>query len=422
MKKITKKIVFIALISLSASSFALAPIWWGISIGAHISLLAITYFTSDTVTPSGTSSGVINIYLDEPTESRAPSDWPDENTPPATSEAIVSGGENWKATDVYNYAALDPDRFIACNAAAQEHAVYVQAVGNGSGFKGTLPGTCTASKFSCQCTLTNVDDTAVTNNTGWSNTFTLEKVNTETTCDAGYTSNAGVCELTDPAVPTWKTDGACDVSLQPGVDLFVAHARDPDCLGVIWTNQISVTDDDKILQVDYSDATGEITVQQSNPQTGEFQNFTIDGPTGTVTSVDTNVIPGTGSVPGTGTGTGGIGACGGINEPKCGVSIDETGTPSSTVSYQTELDSIGIDALTSNLTDGVTMAAPSWSPPIPNGTTTCQTIPMSYAGFNYTFPSVDQCSKLNQLKTIIAWFLYILTGLFIFQIAVRRPS
>lgn len=108
--------------------------------------------------------------------------------------------------------------------------------------------------------------------------------------------------------------------------------------------------------------------------------------------------------------------------------IDETGTPTGTDGmYDGEVDGTGIAGLLDGIgsegtgggvaTGGNTI---SFSPNLP-ASATCQSITTSWAGKTIIFPGVDGCIKLGKWRDIMGWFFYILTALYIVNLATKRP-
>lgn len=56
------------------------------------------------------------------------------------------------------------------------------------------------------------------------------------------------------------------------------------------------------------------------------------------------------------------------------------------------------------------------------GYASCDQINASLFGHDFTWPSADGCSKMESVKTLIAWFLYALTALYLFRLATRKPG
>jgi len=100
------------------------------------------------------------------------------------------------------------------------------------------------------------------------------------------------------------------------------------------------------------------------------------------------------------------------------VQIDETGVPSPQVdNSDSQITSTGIDDLLTGIPGQTGLPAPDSSklPSIP-GYQACQTLTFTAAGHTITFPNASQCSKLETFKSMVAWFLYIITAYFMYQI------
>ncbi len=88
--------------------------------------------------------------------------------------------------------------------------------------------------------------------------------------------------------------------------------------------------------------------------------------------------------------------------------------------YKDYLDGTGIDGLISDLgSDDPGLF--SFSSPISNMSSGCQSITTNFGNKVFTFPGNDGCQRLEQLKDIFAFVLYVLTAYSIFEIAIRRP-
>ena len=66
-------------------------------------------------------------------------------------------------------------------------------------------------------------------------------------------------------------------------------------------------------------------------------------------------------------------------------------------------------------------SGPSFIPDLPS-VQTCQTMSIDVFGHQWTFPTVDQCSKLEIMKDILEWFVYIMTGFAIVTISMRGTN
>jgi hypothetical protein len=247
-------ILFFLIFPLSAA--AIAPIWWLVSIGSHVGLLGYYWATSETVTPApppGTTALIVR--LDPPSFPRAPADWVDDDTPPSTTSGEGTGGTVWTASS--SYASLyrsggltvpsDPILQTAMNLQAAVHAAYYHGVDNGSGFKGTK-GSCLQDATSCvNVIVSNGDDTNVACDPAPCgsavNTFNMAKVTQSVTCPLGYSPSADglSCDLTQPELPTWETDGKCDMTADPDLPRWKVALRDPDCGGWTFTAGDSIT-------------------------------------------------------------------------------------------------------------------------------------------------------------------------------------
>lgn len=118
------------------------------------------------------------------------------------------------------------------------------------------------------------------------------------------------------------------------------------------------------------------------------------------------------------------GICGIPGKPECNVKVNEAGTPDgSGVSAETDaaIAGTGIDDFISNLGQGITpdVLDPVFTLPT---ATSCQTLSFSWRGTSIAVPDVDWCARLETTKGIIAYMLYFLTAIGIFEIVMRRPT
>lgn len=297
---------------------ALAPIWWAISIGAHLAILAIPFVTG-TVTPAmpaGTTQ--VRIHLDAPYET--PTGWTDAETPPPTitdnsqhggayasgvqmkmgtsvviglTDCVDASTPGCSATDEQFMTALegayswdyDETRFqwIRTNnysnplsMAGRQCTVDYQYVYDASG--GTRG---TAYKYDCW----------------WVN---------ENACPAGYTLQADrTCALFDVAAADWPSDGVCDATKLDGSNSVTFASRDPDCPAGSAPG-VYIYEEDRTVEVTAM-GTGVDVTQTDGGSVGTYQESFSVGDDGYVTSYTGNV-PGAPSGGGTG-GTGGGTAC-----------------------------------------------------------------------------------------------------------------
>jgi len=64
---------------------------------------------------------------------------------------------------------------------------------------------------------------------------------------------------------------------------------------------------------------------------------------------------------------------------------------------------------------------PAFIPDLPTPQS-CQTMSIDVFGHQWTFPTTDQCTKLEVMKDILEWFVYIMTGFAVVTISLRGTN
>lgn len=105
--------------------------------------------------------------------------------------------------------------------------------------------------------------------------------------------------------------------------------------------------------------------------------------------------------------------------------IDESGTPVGDDNmFDDKVDSAVdeyINGIGNDTGIGSGAGALQFDPGLPAGAT-CQQMAMSFAGYTTSFPGTTGCAMLQDWRDIAGWFLYVVTGLVLLQIAMRRPA
>jgi len=247
-------------------------------------------------------------------------------------------------------------------------------------------------------------------------------------CPAGYTNQSGLCNLTNASVVIKPTDGKCNI-IRTG-NTYSGDANDPDCslstsggsaqsLNLnVSSGTVTASESGRTISVNTNGSTGATTVTDSvaNSNNTTTTKTTAYGPPAGGTGAP--VV--TGSSDATTQGVGDLNnpstpaddACGLPGTPPC--KIDESGTPSGS-GFQTA----GKDALTAVTpgTQGVTAwdgkgPSPWSSVPVISGSSSCTNPTATFFGQVVT---VDVCSIFGPFKTILAWFLYAITALYMWR-------
>lgn len=266
-------------------------------------------------------------------------------------------------------------------------------------------------------------------------------------CSAGYTYNSTQqqCLLTNASAVEKPTDGICQIKRDG--NSFSDDAQDPDCDmsgspgAPTWSNSGS--------ELSSSTSNGQIT-QTINPDgTGQITNKTYNygSNTTTTTNIYTSAPSGGGSPQVTGTSStvsSGIGT-GESETPNQavdidipsdyarqntleslradvadGVKLDETGTPES-VDGAFDAATTVLDENIASIDDPSSFEALELPELLPGGGS-CQSISGEIMGNAFSIPGGDGCDRLAVLKGILEWAFGIMTALYIFALATRRPA
>jgi hypothetical protein len=156
---------------------------------------------------------------------------------------------------------------------------------------------------------------------------------------------------------------------------------------------------------------------------GTSQTYTNGSPTGTATEISFHPPSSDGnSPPAQDSSVKEIpkGQCGAPGFPKC--KIDEEGTPEADPNaFDNAANGTGINELISGIGADSGVSSASWTFAFPSHSSSCDQITWTYKNAPFAFPSSSQCSVLNTVKSLIAWFLFIVTGFLVYEIATRRP-
>lgn len=267
-----------------------------------------------------------------------------------------------------------------------------------------------------------------------------------TVCPAGYTKVSGSnCVLSNAASVDKPSDGICQIKRNGNA--FEDDPQDPDC-GMsgqpgapAWTNSGA--------ELSTTTSNGEIR-QKINPDgTGQITNKTYNygGNTTTTTNIYTSA-PSGGSMPQvTGTSatvSSGIGT-GESDTPNQsvdvdlptdyarqntleslradvadGIKLDETGTPESVDGAFDSAITV-LDENIASIDDPSSFDAVELPELLPGGGS-CQSISGEIMGNAFSIPGSDGCHRLAVLKGVLEWAFGIMTALYIFALATRRPA
>lgn len=249
-------------------------------------------------------------------------------------------------------------------------------------------------------------------------------------CPPGYGSpSGGICTLTDAPSVMKPSDGSCSVRRIGNV--FSKDPQDPDCLATAGTpaTNFSVSTAGGVATagnasgtttITINGTTGAATVVTSTAGTssthtnsiavGAPGSIGVGGGSGLVVGTSQSVSQGTGTL--TGEGNGG-GDCGAPGQPPC--RIDESGTPTGTGISQAGKD--GLDAAAAAkggmATWGGGTLTPMTSIPTLNGSDSCSD--PTFTLFGGKSVTVGMCQVTSPLKSLIAFFLYAIAGLYIWR-------
>lgn len=233
----------------------------------------------------------------------------------------------------------------------------------------------------------------------------------------GATGTAETCATTyTPPPSTWPADGKATGTVQNGT--IADYALDPDATAFGGQNQIFFHTPDGIMKINV-DSNGNLTVQEyassPDPVTGEtgtkIEGIKVDPVTGTVLDKWEKYQPKMTPVEAIG-GSPVEGSTPSVQvqfPDSMNVNVNEDGTPPPENPVDSNYGGTGFDQLEA----GFQVADPPSLNPLPDMpgySATCQTITLNWQGHSVVFPDAGQCSKLGTAKTLIGWFLYIITG------------
>jgi hypothetical protein len=266
-------------------------------------------------------------------------------------------------------------------------------------------------------------------------------------CPTGYTWQASPqhCSLTNPDAVEKPSDDVCQIQRQG--NSFYDDPRDPDCDmsgqpgAPAWTNSGS--------EFSSSSSNGQ-TTQSINPDgTGQITNKTYDysSNTTTTTNIYTSAPSGGGAPQVTGTSSTvssgiGSGESETPNQPvdldlptdyarqntleslradvADGIKLDETGTPEGVEGAFDEAIT-KLDENIASLDDVTEFEAVELPELLPSGGS-CTSISGEIMGNSFSIPGGDGCDRLEVLKGILAWAFGIMTAIYVFVLAARRPA
>lgn len=98
--------------------------------------------------------------------------------------------------------------------------------------------------------------------------------------------------------------------------------------------------------------------------------------------------------------------------PDCnGNGFDEEGTPEpDNNQFDDSLNDTGLDGLLASMGENTVVGQTTLNPAdlLPS-VSSCQSLSTSFFGHPFTFPDSSQCAKLEQVKTMLSWLVYVLT-------------
>lgn len=260
--------------------------------------------------------------------------------------------------------------------------------------------------------------------------LTTFSISTNVTCPAGYSLSGSVCNLTNEALVMKPSNGQCGV-IRTG-NTITNDPRDPDCSGSGSTaaamsesasgGVATASSGGKTLQVSIDNATGNVTITGTSPNSDGSSTVTSLHVSGSGSNVGTVTGTGTATIAGTGdmtdpTKTASVGACGGAGLPPC--KLDETGTPTGTGAFdasKTAIEAVTPSTFGKGTWAGTPHAIPDGIPTI-SGSASC-TNPPSVHIFGVDV-IMDVCGFWSPLKSWLAWALYAITALYIWKRTMR---
>lgn len=288
-------------------AMALAPIWWLLSVGAHVAALSFV-FLSGSITPAQpTDTTSISVILDG-SQPSTPTGWTDPDTPPSTSTSLA--GQYPIVPPTY------PDIIADMGYQSGSERTYCYGAGCDTGIGSAVFSTRYISELTSvalDCTTTSsVAPVGYGTAPSWcgapgdGNIWAVwSRTESFSICPDGYSASGAECVLTDSTQVMWPSDGECTTRKLPGVSAIEAFIRDPDCTPGQMTS-ITITEADKNVTITPSVTSTSIYQDDAGSVGSYYEDMVVDD-TGTVTSYSGVTPSGTGGA-GTG-GTGGTGGC-----------------------------------------------------------------------------------------------------------------
>lgn len=385
----------------------------------------------------GTSGSGPAVRVPTTTSAASAASIPDPNAPAVGSPPHTQ----------YGYGGWFDTRAEACQAYATANTYHGATACSGQA--GTMTYTVTSSAGPCAFSYQCVGDVSGTVLVSGTSSYSPP---TQTGCSPGYTNNAGVCNLTNPraALPDNNQDYT-----RSGTTLAKATGDSDAAVNAVLSTKyvsndtadvsgMSVSGQPRLVRTTAKSDGGSEVVQITQKTDGagvtylDKRTFVIDS-TGTVTSASSSAVSGSlvasgagstskytetgtgaaftpaapGSGSGTGTGTGeGSGNCGGAGQPRCSVSVDDSGftgraTGPAAGAHDTDFNSQ--KSQLENITEpAVTWA--DWMPTLmPGSAVACHPIEFRgqvnagpAAGLDST-TSLDLCPYLEIVRQIMGW-------------------